>query len=644
MQLISFLKSKIDEALKREEFFTKPIEWLINKGIILSSDCVKCSIKHTRWEVRNGFYYWRCDERSKECPLKLMELSDCFNFCNRIIKDLAMIIYQWSIYGNIGLLAESKEINIESNIVRLAFESLRKVCENTNEFYIEKLSKNNKLVELFVCLCSNQLVIFAFENETMNLKFKIINDKNSHLIASYFKHWIDEDAKVVFYEKRFEFLKKHFKNIEKQRLESPSNHFLNTAFNLIVPNVQDACENQILFNSLLNEVVWRHIFGQTPYSSFLFITSLIKNQPIEYKPFFTDLIEDTDSSFLIDEIYYGRYDQVVQLNFYFDTELRNNTRCHLCFLPLNFQTIFNHLYVTHLKSTKTNRRKSTTSAVDCNHCFTKFNFYDKQLHWELLEGKYKKDGLKTSKTSCKICCVPLKSEGGLVDHLMKYHKYQDHPYACKLCPFRTSFFHEKLMHYKRNHSDIIKAYCRFCLMIFVDDNASVLLYEHLKEHMDSKDSFKCTRCSLSFVSDNVFKQHYLDDHIMQSKKAFNFTTFKYELTNDTEMAGYGLRVRLNKVIISSSNLNGNNKKQRITKKNCFKLGYQKLVNDDLLNKNYIMINDKPIICLECSTPMDANHLSKREMRCTSCNFIGYCIKSLNYPCALHMSGKLDLNL
>lgn len=608
------------------------------KSIILPSKCSNCLSDHKTRSEKNGEYYWECNN-DRDCSPKLIELCDCFEFCNKLIYDLPAIIYNWAIYGNVGLFIKSKEsnINLESNSVRLILESIRQVCQKTNENYIGKLGEDGKKVELFTFFCSNQFTLFALETETSKLKFKIIDAKNVCLIVSYLIEWFDPRVHIVAYEKKFEFLKKfsqYFEKVEIGKLDSATNKFLHQFMPLIVRHILHGCENEDLYSSLLNEIIWRNKFGETPYSSFLFIVSLIqnyKNSNNEIKSNRLNLVTGTEDGLQVDELYYGRFDQLNE-SYSPIYELRCNIRCHLCFVPFNFQTVFNHIYehlCLNLKIKKTN---------ECNHCFKKLPYYETQFHRDLVEGRYKKEGLMTSKTCCKICCTVYKKEKELIEHLKEFHIYQDYPYSCSLCPFRSSFYHELIQHFKRNHCDLIKACCKFCLKVFISDDSSELLYDHLKTHLVVKESFKCTNCSLSFISEQDFKSHFLKDHIIQSKNALNFSSIKNK--SDSQLS-LELKVDKNPTKIVQKRLkNGiqiSVEEKRITKKDKFKLRCQELKYDALLNKYYIVIGGEPVICMECAQYMDTNHLSKREMKCSRCKYKSFCTTALDYPCGLHFS-------
>ena len=591
-----------------------------------------------------GEYKWKC---GKDCPLKPFELVPCFDLGKSIVKALPNTIYNWALYGHAGILLGSGESIPDSNCVRLAIESIRQICHLTNQSFDSKLGVNSRKVDMFSCSCSKYFTIFAFEPETLNFKFQIFNRENIELFVAYLIDWFDPAVHLNVYESGLEFLRnygQHFKTVERiSKLDTKHNHFFNSAFDLIVRNMQHGCENQFLFTKFLNEVIWRHNFGQTPYSTFLHIVSILRNQPAKYeRPSVSLAIEAESLSVILDEMYYGRLDLPTESNVNRNAELRNNVRCHLCFISFNFQTIFNHL-VSHCCQ-KVRRRTQNTS--HCDHCFNRYNFYDFQLHRELLEGRYKKDGLKTAKNTCKICCILFKTQKDVIKHLQSSHRFQDFPYSCALCPFRTSFYHEKIAHYKRNHQELVKTYCKYCLKIYTDDNASQNLYEHIGKHMDVKDKFACDRCSLSFVDDRDYKYHFLRDHIMQkSKIAFNFEVIEYKVNKADEDAA--LKVKLpSKAPIRIRQKRLSNGKQvsveerRITKKDSFKLRYQRLEHDEISDKHYIMLNDSPVICLECCQPMDTNHLSKRKRECLVCNYKGYCYKSLAYPCGLHFSSLL----
>ena len=596
-------------------------------------------------ERKNGELVWKC---GTDCPQEPIQLIPCFETGNSTIKALPKIIFNWAVYGHVGVLLGSEEYTVDSNCARLTIESIRKICHLTNESFAGKLGVNGRKVDLFSCSCSKYLTIFAFEPETMNFKFQIIDQTNVELFVAYLIEWFDPAVRLMIYESGLEFLKNYshyFKTVERvAKLDTRSNQFFNSAFDLIVRNMQHGCENQLLFNMFLNEVIWRHNFGQTPYSTFVHIISVLRNQPRQYdRPSVSLAIKVEGYHVILDEIYYAGFDLATRSNINQNVQLRCNVRCHICYVPFNFQTIFNHL-ISHCNA---KIRKRTQNSLHCDHCFGQYNFYDFQFHRELLEGRYKKEGLKTAKNACKICCVVFKNQKEVIKHLKELHQFQDLPYSCVLCPFRTSFYHENVSHYKRNHQELVKAYCKFCLQIYTGDDATLNLFEHIQRHMDVKDAFDCYCCALSFISDCDYKRHFFRDHIMQkSKTSFNFEMIKYKVEGKEENAA--LKVKLpNKTPIKIRQRklsNGNQvsvEERRITKKDAFKLRYQRLEHEEILDKHYIIINEKPVICLECSQPMDTNHLGRRKRECLACGHQSYCAKALAYPCGLHFSSLMQ---
>lgn len=572
-----------------------------------------------------------------------MELVDSLSACSKIIKQLPLIIYNWSIFGNSGLVKQTKfnaNKYLDSNTVRLTIEALRLTCQMTNDVYIRKLGEDGRKVELYCCTASNLFIVFAFELDSSRLKFRIMNEDEIGQIVGMFKDWFVPDVNLVVYEKKFEFLNKYFSNLQLLSYEHNSEKFLNTVFKLIAHNILPGKLSSDLFSSFLHEITWRILFGQTPYSTFQHIISLIVHQPCsEYDSYMQNLASRPVSDVLIDEVYYGNFDQIRKLKTDPTAELRNNVRCHQCFVPFNFVTISNHI-ISHF--TIKSRKKGAINTT-CNHCFSKFSLTELQSHRDLLNGNYKKKNLISC---CKICCKIFKTQREYVDHLKEYHKYQDHPYSCVLCPFRTSFYHEKIQHYKRNHPELVKAYCKYCLQIFIDPDSSEQLFAHFKSHIEARDKFDCDRCSLSFISEAEFKSHFLRDHIIQSKKAVNFEVTKYKPENKEEENVLKIKVPknipINKIPVQKRTRDG--RKVRLTKKNFLKLRCEEVLHDNILNKDFIVFENNLVMCLECSQPIDTNHLSKKAMKCNKCDFTGHCVISIKYPCDLHFSGCIKQSM
>lgn len=647
--IIPSLSSCSDQELKKEGFFIKPINWLIKKQLVLPSSCSKCSQNHTDYvESRTGEFHWKC---GRDCPSKPLELIPCFDLGSQsTIKVLPKVIYNWALYGHAGVLLEPGESILDSNCVRLVIESIRQVCHLINDSFACKLGVNGRKVDLFSCSCSKYFTIFAFEPETMNFRFQIVDQTNVELFVAYLIEWFDPNVHLNIYEKGLEFLKnyaQHFKTVERiPKLDTKGHQFFNSAFDLIIANMQHGCENQFLFTKFLNEVIWRHNFGQTPYSTFQHIVSILRsNQTLNYNRPSIGLAVELDSrSVILDEWYYGRLNLLTETNVNPHFELRCNILCHFCNVHFNFQTLFNHLVCTHSSS---QIRKQSQNPSFCDHCFTKNQFYDFSLHRDLLEGRYRKEGLKTVKNACKICCLLFRTQKEVIKHLHDRHRLHDFPYSCELCPFRTSFYHEKIAHYKRNHQELVKAYCKYCLKIYTGENASKELYEHIQRHLEVRAKFDCNHCSLTFVDDREYKHHFLHDHILQkSKIAFNFEviTYKMEKADDD---GAALKVKLpSKAPIKLRQKRLADGKQvsveerRITKKDAFKVRYQRLEHDEISDKQYIIIADRPVTCLECCQPMDTNHLSKAKKKCPECDYNTYCYRALDYPCGLHFGSRI----
>ena len=189
--------------------------------------------------------------------------------------------------------------------------------------------------------------------------------------------------------------------------------------------------------------------------------------------------------------------------------------CNIC--SKQFKTNISaarHLY-HHLRPDHNN---IATASIKCLHCLLPFSSLHKlQLH----QMWHRSDALKDVKDRnvCEICEIDFLDTLSLAYHLKDCHRPQDMPYVCGLCFYRTSIYKHVLRHFDETHKGTTHLLCRYCLRIFKLHQSSStgicmlnVYFLHLKRHVTSRSTFRCSRCRLFYLTLSDLKHHEETDH------------------------------------------------------------------------------------------------------------------------------------
>ncbi|CAD5215357.1 unnamed protein product [Bursaphelenchus xylophilus] len=144
----------------------------------------------------------------------------------------------------------------------------------------------------------------------------------------------------------------------------------------------------------------------------------------------------------------------------------------------------------------------------CVYCLSTFPTHKDMIDHVLLHSK-RSSGEKKEVLLCHICerGVPLAEMKSHVD----VHGFNDLPYGCETCRFKTSSRQALLRHFERKHNNSVVLLCPFCMMVFNTKKhyskgrrvfiKADFFIDHLKEHVEwSNYRAKCKRCACKFAS------------------------------------------------------------------------------------------------------------------------------------------------
>ncbi|KAI1280917.1 Pogo transposable element with ZNF domain [Halotydeus destructor] len=192
--------------------------------------------------------------------------------------------------------------------------------------------------------------------------------------------------------------------------------------------------------------------------------------------------------------------------------------CHACKKDLDNVTVPRHILDNHLRTPVLRQETlSRKGQEECSHCLRPFPLSEISIHMLL----HQKTALKNS---CRICCRTFEDENSFIDHMKTYHFAGEMPFLCPSCNFRSSFHRDVLNHYATEHSRWYQMLCPYCLKSFTAPTVrkfSMLMTQHLEQHLAVALLNECPRCCLLFVSKDDLTQHMATCHNPAMQLNFN---------------------------------------------------------------------------------------------------------------------------
>ncbi|KAF2881666.1 hypothetical protein ILUMI_24523 [Ignelater luminosus] len=127
---------------------------------------------------------------------------------------------------------------------------------------------------------------------------------------------------------------------------------------------------------------------------------------------------------------------------------------------------------------------------------------------------------------CVICETRFPNSFSLGKHLSKEHVPSELPYQCGTCNFRCSSHRQAIDHFYNAHDSGITIQCPFCLKAtsvwsggrVMPQNLNYFM-QHLQKHQKKAMAKKCSKCALWFIHKDTLKEHQINMHTTQRRKA-----------------------------------------------------------------------------------------------------------------------------
>ncbi|XP_076812971.1 uncharacterized protein LOC143459639 [Clavelina lepadiformis] len=198
-------------------------------------------------------------------------------------------------------------------------------------------------------------------------------------------------------------------------------------------------------------------------------------------------------------------------------------------------------FMSHVRHKIENQWKENDNINDfniCNHCYRHYDSpFHLQCHLETVHSTV------PAATTCRLCEVNYGDEEMFLSHMKDKHKYNEMPYICKLCSYRSSFYLDITKHFRECHENTSCLLCPFCLAIHHTTNSYLA---HVIQHM--KKSVRCASCRLQFFTAFDKQAHVRSDH----KSVMNATD-KRKLPKN--IAEYSIHVKVSHHPLSTTKKN-----------------------------------------------------------------------------------------
>jgi len=236
-----------------------------------------------------------------------------------------------------------------------------------------------------------------------------------------------------------------------------------------------------------------------------------------------------------------------------------------------------------------------------------------------------------------------------VMHMWKRHVNCEAPYRCEVCEYRSSFHHDVVDHFYKEHgsSDIVQ--CPVCLKAMSSRSITSLknVVAHLQNHVLRKGK-KCQDCCLQFSSDVDYRTHLINDSAHDTRRNSNFVQHPVD---DTP-----IRMPNPPVVPKDITIPPPPKKSKSGKPNA---------NVQTLNTSFAVplnpmdrymftalkikisdsCGDKPLHCWECSQPITKSPLThfRGILKCSRCKFETCCSETIQMHVRTHDNTSMDDN-
>lgn len=557
------LVANLDSHLINTNFKKQPFEWIIERDLAKTPECNKCK-KPLDIEQVGNFVRWTC-QQTDSCKIYSLPIQkpSFFNGFEAVPLDkLLFSIYYWSLSVPIREIA--KVVDIKLSGIEILWRRLQVICQaviRKNCAILEDYSSvdNYEPYDLISIKVNSSIVICAKHPNAhfVRLAVQPLDADDSELFTRI-GTWFPVGATVRVTETKF---LRVSDPIKLKVLLEPRHKMMNedenlderTAFGYLVTQLaqifmrmdSSSYSHQSL-ELLLAELEWREQFGTNPFDAFFNIIKHLRDfdinpnhpnfecaiykdynlQPIETSEL--DQIIDNDSKeyLWVEKYFYATLEpnETKGNSLEKKTNLNENPQdvyfqCHECNFMFDSYAFVRHI-IQHIElHRKDDARLPEGVAVECKHCFKIMKVDQIEPHSSLFRST-----LQRTLWGCRICCIEFKSRVRFLAHMRKTHFQYEMPYACPLCPFKSSFQRDVFLHFQTKHATLMSTICPLCLASFTFQakpkkitrelmfEYSKILYQHLLDHYNYSKSFKCDRCCLCFLNEKSLSEHKKERH------------------------------------------------------------------------------------------------------------------------------------
>ena len=215
----------------------------------------------------------------------------------------------------------------------------------------------------------------------------------------------------------------------------------------------------------------------------------------------------------IEHYYYGTIDGTKKC----ENKFVLNVKCTLCKIHFtNNLKLMNHLF--------THAHNVSDGAHQCCYCLA--TMISKEVLDKHISSSHPSETRCDTQFVCIICEQRFQNTYNLGKHMSKEHVPSELPYRCSTCGYRCSSHKQVVDHFITNHDGGATMQCPFCLKVMhvttcgrmLPQNISYFL-QHLQKHHKKALPKKCAKCALWFIQKEVMKDHVLNMHVTQRRKA-----------------------------------------------------------------------------------------------------------------------------
>lgn len=526
----------LDVFLLNTGFREKPVDWMLNRGLIRTPCCQHCKEKMV---IKNetGTVRWFCN-KTPICGNYYMPIqrpSFFYSFEDVGLDKLLFAVYYWStctpgeeLFGR---------MNIQPEVLNSLWKKLQNVCRTALDKSYPRHRLTNQLDEDYnpvidqprpaepidlISIKLNNVYVVCAKHPASNLVRlglyipKVSQYSFADLTASWFAH----GANIRISEAKFLELNGNRSDLKIEVV--PRSHMMtkngrfyrDSAFGYIVCQLshilKDSDSSTLPRESLkliLAELEWRELYGPTPSQAF---TSIVDHmvQYGEASDWYSEpslpvagevsshSIKDRTAQVLdiCDYIWAERYfyatvdpvdkDGKIIQRYIEPPSLENppmpdiRMQCHECNLRFDCFDFTIHM-TTHVER---NRREAEQreylkkDLIECKHCFKIFKRQDIELHSRLFASHYHQ-----CRYGCRICCIHLRDRAQYLQHMRAFHFEHETPYRCPSCKFASSFQRDVFIHFQEEHRHSMILLCPLCLRGFTVAKPELITPERMNQ-------------------------------------------------------------------------------------------------------------------------------------------------------------------